>query len=197
MVENDVKVNNSERKDSRAMRPNTILGMLFSGAIVFALVGCAGGAPASAPESAAQEEAVVAVEGQEPESEEADDGGSAAVKAETTMPSGARPAGVGLAFPVPEGWPEIYPLTEEKVGGSMAWTAAFEFDGDAKSAAGEYQGLLKDAGFDANPYAPGEMTNDASLFAEGNVAGEFYKAFINFDTMADGTPRASLHLEAQ
>lgn len=157
--------------------------MVFSGAVLLALVGCAGDSPAPEPESVAQEESAIEVEGQE-------SGGN-----ETTMPSGARPASDSFPFPVPEDWAELHPFTEEKIGASMAMVATYEFPGDAKSAAALYEQLLKSGGFEAYPYAPGELVNDASLMVEGTVSGEDYKGGIDFDTTAEGTQRASIHLQ--
>lgn len=108
---------------------------------------------------------------------------------ETTIPDGARAASAEFPFPVPEDWAELEPFTEEKLGKDITMSGGFEYPGDAKTAAAHYQQLLIAAGFDAYPYGPGELTNQASIAAEGVVNGEMRIAILNFDVFADGYQR--------
>lgn len=181
------------------MASKRILGVLFSGVIIFALVGCAGDAPASEPVT--QGESVV--EGDAPATETETETGTEIETVtepevgatETTMPSGARPASDAFPFPVPADWAELDPFMEEKNGGSMAMYGAYEFPGEAKSDAALYEGLLKSAGFVIHPNPLGETVHDASFIVEGNVGGDLYKGGIDFDTIMDGIQRAAINLQ--
>lgn len=149
------------------------------------LVGCAASpTPPAAPpceQSADVDDA--------PAEDVADEGAGAG---ETTIPAGARAASPDFPFPVPEDWAELDPFLEEKLGKDITMYGSVEYPGDAKTAAAHYRELLVAAGFDAYPYGPGELTNEASLAAEGVVAGEMRIAIINFDVHADGLQRVSI-----
>lgn len=121
------------------------------------------------------------------------DSGDADV-AKSTIPDGARAASPDFPFPVPEGWEEMEPFTEEKIGKSVAMSAIYAHPGDAETAANTYSQLLKAAGFDAYSYQLGAVTNDASLMVEGAVNGVAYKGPLDFDTDADGTSRVRINL---
>jgi hypothetical protein len=111
---------------------------------------------------------------------------------EITIPDGARAASAEFPFPVPEGWAELGPFAESKLGKDMTMSGSYEYPGDAKVAAAEYMALLTAAGFNAYTYAPGELTNKASIAAEGIINGKPYFALLNFDVHADGYQRVSI-----
>lgn len=113
---------------------------------------------------------------------------------ETTIPAGAYAASADFPFPIPEGWEEIYPFTEEKIGKSAAMTAAYAHPGDAESAAATYEELLSSAGFVAYENPVGALTNAASLMVEGVVNGVAYKGPLDFDTDSEGTNRVAINL---
>lgn len=164
--------------------------LLVTALATFSLLGCA--ASPSTP-AAPPAEPEVELE-QEVDAQENADETNGAPGGETSIPTGARAASADFPFPVPADWAELDPFVEEKVGKDITMYGAVEYPGDAKTAAAHYRELLIAAGFDAYPYAPGELTNQASLAAEGVVDGEMRLAIINFDVHADGSQRASIHV---
>ncbi|MDO5734936.1 MAG: hypothetical protein Q4P15_00510 [Propionibacteriaceae bacterium] len=111
------------------------------------------------------------------------------------MPEGAQPASDEFPFPVPEGWGELEPFAEEKVGGDMRMFASYEFPGDVTAADAAYRALLARAGYavSANPLM--EITNDAAFTVQGPVNGDAYTGSVAFDTDADGVQRANIDLQ--
>lgn len=122
---------------------------------------------------------------------------SADTAAETTIPDGAYAASADFPFPIPEGWEEIYPFTEEEIGKSAAMTAAYSYPGDAESAAATYEDILNSAGFVAYANPVGALTNAASLMVEGVVNGVAYKGPLDFDTDSEGTNRVAINLTVE
>lgn len=173
------------------MTSKRILGVLFSGVVILALIGCAGEPTATDPEPGIQAESVIE---EEAPATEADDSAEAA-STETTIPRGARPASDTFPFPVPEDWAEVEPFMEEKIGGSMGMYGTYEYPGDANSAATLYEDLLKSAGFIIHPNPLGETVHEASFIVEGNVNGNNYTGGIDFDAVADGMQLASINLQ--
>ncbi|MGO3147386.1 MAG: hypothetical protein ACTIJ6_06880 [Leucobacter sp.] len=114
--------------------------------------------------------------------------------AETTIPEGALAASSDFPFPVPEGWDELEPFTEEKIGKDTAMSAVYAHPGDAETAAATYETILKAAGFDAYSHPLGELTNAASLMAEGTVNGVAYAGGLDFDTNSEGVARVRINL---
>lgn len=125
---------------------------------------------------------------------DSDEPGSGADVTDTTIPDGARAATPEFPFPVPDGWEEMEPFTEEKIGKAMAMSAVYAHPGDAETAAETYGQLLKAAGFDVHSNPLGEVTNDASIMVEGAVNGVAYKGGLDFDTNAGGTARVRINL---
>lgn len=114
--------------------------------------------------------------------------------AETTIPAGAVAATESFPFPVPEGWTERIAFEAIQIGASDAMSATYEFTEDFATAATPYKDLLNAAGFTSDTYLPGEMTNEASITADGAINGVNYSGLIDFDTHADGYQRASINL---
>jgi hypothetical protein len=112
--------------------------------------------------------------------------------AEITIPDGAYAASSAFPFPIPNGWQVLDEFTESRLGKNVSMDASVEYPGDAKDAAATYLDLLKSAGFDAYVYGPGELTNQASLAAEGVINGILYLTILNFDLHADGYQRVSI-----
>jgi len=171
------------------MRRLTIRTALIGGAIALLLAGCAAEPGTTAP--AVEPPASSDNDMNTTEPEKTDSGTDSGT---TTMPPGARPASDEFPFPVPEGWREIAPFTEEKIGKKLAMTALYEFPGDAESAAATYKALLDSAGYSLQPNLIGEVVHDATFIVEGPVAGTRYSGGIDFDTMADGVQTAVIHL---
>jgi hypothetical protein len=109
-----------------------------------------------------------------------------------TIPAGAYAASDEFPFPVPEGWQVLDEFVAGTLGKDVTMDGSVEYPGDAKEAAATYLSLLKAAGFDAYTYAPGEVTNQASLAADGVINGTLYLAILNFDVHADGYQRVSI-----
>lgn len=170
------------------MRAHRINSLIVGAVVLMALSGCAS-APADvvplAPSpgtSTEQEQAP----GQDTDVE------TDAAASEVTIPSGAYAASGALLFPVPEGWAELDPFEESKLGKDVTVSGSVEYPGDAKDAAATYLAVLKAAGFNAYTYAPGELTNPASLAAEGLIGGIPHFALLNFNVHADGYQRVSI-----
>lgn len=170
--------------------------LLAVGAVLLlTLTGCAAEPGASSPESQAPsagsgEQSAPAQEpetAQDPETE-----GDVNASAETTIPAGAYAASAEFPFPIPDGWGVIYPFTEGKLGKDVSMDASIEYPGDAKDAAASYLSVLTAAGFEAGTYGPGELTNQASLYAKGRINGISYSAILNFDVHADGLQHVSI-----
>lgn len=160
-------------------------------ALAFVLTGCGSGdstaddAPApSAVENETQNEQV--------DDAAAGDGDSAAGASEITIPAGAYPASPEFPFPVPDGWAILEPFEETKLGKDLVMSGGVEYPGDAKDAAAIYKDILIAAGFDAYNFAPGELTNQASLAAHGVINGEPRTAILNFDMFADQYQRVAI-----
>lgn len=171
-------------------------------ALLVALSGCASSAdtddpPAAAPEtSAAAAPVPEATEGGDTDVVDAADGDAeepAGADTDTSIPAGAYAAQGEFPFPIPEGWTELDPFTEDTLGKDASMYGSVEYPGDAKDAAAVYLDVLRAAGFDAYAYAPGEMTNQASLAAEGRINGTPYIAILDFDVHADGYQRVSIN----
>lgn len=122
----------------------------------------------------------------------ASEGESTNESAETSIPAGAYAASAEFPFPIPDGWEILDPFVEGKLGKDSSMDGSVEYPGDAKDAATTYLTILKDAGFNAYPYGPGELTNQASLAAEGRINDIGYTAILNFDVHADGLQRVSI-----
>ena len=170
------------------MRTSPRSAMLIAVLAALSLAGCAA-TPELAPAEPAEPSVAV---GEESTTTDGSDDDAAPAAGETTIPDGARAASPDFPFPVPEDWAELDPFVEEKLGKDITMAGSVEYPGDAKAAAKHYQELLIAAGFDAYPYGPGELTNQASIAAEGTVNGELRIAIINFDVHADGHQRASI-----
>lgn len=140
------------------------------------------------------------VEQNEAEQQNSDSSDSDAVdsgSSATVMPPGAQPIGADFPFPVPEGWPELWPLEDVKIGKTQSKSAAFVFPGDASSAAATYQNLLGAAGFEVHPSPLAEQVHDAGFVVEGNIGGTPYAGTLDFDTDAEGVQRVAIHLTPQ
>lgn len=162
--------------------------LAVSAAFLLMLTGCAPETTTTAPEDASPDTSVT--QEQAPSEEEsAEPSGEAS---DITIPAGAYAASADFPFPVPEGWSILEPFVEGTLGKDVSMDGSVEYPGDAKEAAATYLEVLKAAGFDAYVYAPGELTNQASLAAEGSINGTQYTAIINFDVHADGYQRASI-----
>lgn len=157
--------------------PRTRL-LLVSTALVVALTGCAASPATSNTGDPAPNKSTV----EQPNSASSD----------TVIPAGAYAASDAFPFPIPDGWTILDPFTEGKLGKDVSIDGSVEYPGDAKAAAATYLDLLKAAGFVAYTYAPGEITNQASLAAEGSIDGTDYTAILNFDVHADGLQRVSI-----
>src|SRR5690606_10887312 len=114
-----------------------------------------------------------------------------------TIPAGARAGSADFPFPVPESWAELDSFAEEKVGKDIAMYAAYEYPGEATAAAEHYKSLLSAAGYQVRDDPLGALTNQAALWVEGPVNGEPYHGGITFDSHADGSQRAIIHLTLQ
>lgn len=160
---------------------------------VFGLAACASSTAAPVPASeAASSEAPSRASAEDQDSDSQSDGGAAA--GEASIPSGARAASAEFPFPVPEEWQELEPFVEGTIGKDTAMSAIYAHPGDAETAAGVYEQILKAAGFDAYANPVGALTNDASLMAEGLVNGVAYKGSLDFDTNAEGVARVRINL---
>lgn len=172
--------------------PRTRL-LLVGTALIVALTGCASN-PAtsetgeSGPNASTTEKPR---EGQDSEPQ------STPASSDTVIPPGAYAASEAFPFPIPEGWEILDSFTEGTLGKDVSIDGSVEYPGDAKGAAATYLDLLKTAGFDAYTYAPGELTNQASLAAEGSIDGTVYNAILNFDVHADGLHRVSITIVEQ
>lgn len=150
-------------------------------------------ADTSAPPPATEASATTTTEGDSsPAPSDADS--SPAPAAADVMPEGARPASTDFPFPVPEGWTELYPFTEEKIGKDLAMSGAFEFPGDAATASATYSQLLEEAGFEIHPNPLGEQVHAASFVVKGTVQGVAYAGTLDFDTDAEGTQQVAIDL---
>lgn len=157
-------------------------------ALLLALTGCASNPSSSKPDSqVADTNDTQEIPQQQTPDSEADPQASG-----VTIPAGAYAASAEFPFPVPEGWTVLDEFTEGKLGKDITMDGSVEYPGDAKDAAVIYLNLLKDAGFNAYVYAPGELTNQASLAAEGVINDILYLAILNFDVHADGYQRVSI-----
>lgn len=152
--------------------------------LMFALSACASNSSDSEPVAHESNSS----EGKETDIELAGEAGTADI----SIPDGAYAASGNLLFPIPEGWNELEPLTEGKLGKDITTSGSVEYPGDAQGDAATYLEVLKAAGFNAYTYAPGELTNKASLAAEGFIDGTEYFAMLNFDEHADGFQRVSI-----
>lgn len=169
----------------RTHQPRYLTRLLIVGtAFLFTLSGCAPGPMDNGPDAQGPGTGTT----QEP----APDQGSDAAASDITIPAGAYAASGDLLFPIPDGWAELDPFTEGKLGKDVTTSGSVEYPGDAQEAAATYLAVLKAAGFDAYTYAPGELTNKASLAAEGMINGLPYFALLNFDVHADGYQRVSI-----
>jgi hypothetical protein len=113
---------------------------------------------------------------------------------DSSIPDGAHAATADFPFPIPDGWEEINPFTEEKIGKSLAMSAVYTRPADAQAAADTYIQLLKNAGFEIHANPTGELVHDASFIAEGVINGVVYKGGLDFDTDANGTARVVINL---
>lgn len=156
-------------------------------ALLLALVGCASDPSGNAPETQVADSS----SSQEAPEQSLDTDGEAEL-AEVTIPAGAYAASAEFPFPVPDGWTILDEFTEGRLGKDVTMDGSIEYPGDAKDAAATYLSVLKEAGFDAYTYAPGEATNQASLAAEGIINDTLYLAILNFDVHADGYQRVSV-----
>lgn len=118
----------------------------------------------------------------------------AAQPTEYVMPAGARPASADFPFPVPDGWPELTPFTQDKIGKDISMSATFGHPGDAKAASASYQQLLEKAGYQNHPNPLGEQVHAASFVTKGHVNGTAYSGTLDFDTDASGTQRVVINL---
>lgn len=162
--------------------------VVASSVLLLVLTGCASGASGGAPGTPAAD----AADTQATASPQSSDSDAATEASEITIPSGAYAASAAFPFPVPEGWAVLDDFVEGTLGKDVTMDGSVEYPGDAKEAAATYLGVLKDAGFDAYTYAPGEITNPASLAAEGVINGTLYLTILNFDVHADGLQRVSI-----
>jgi len=157
-------------------------------ALLLALTGCAAESAEPSPQAqtadAGTSQSTAPDQGSSPE--------PSAGSSETSIPAGAYAASADFAFPVPEGWAVLEPFVEGTLGKDVAVHGSVEYPGDAKAAAATYLELLKAAGFNAYTYGPGELTNQASLAAEGTIGGTAYTAILNFDVHADGLQHVSI-----
>lgn len=169
------------------MRLSRISILAACAAFLLVSAGCAAEPSAPSPDVAPSASAP-----QQPASDEGSDAEAPAGSAEVTIPAGAYAAHADFPFPVPEGWAVLDPFTEGKLGKDVSIDGSVEYPGDAKAAAGTYLDVLNAAGFDAYTYGPGELTNQASLAAEGVIGGVAYVAILNFDVHADGYQRVSI-----
>jgi len=168
----------------------SVLGGFF---VVIGLLGCTGsGGAAGEPEAA-----VVGGGVEEEQGAPSEEGGDEAEPdAGQAVPEGARPGSAGFPFPVPVDWEELEPFQVIKIGKDPAMAAAFIYPGDADAAAESYQELLEAAGFTIHPNPLGDVVNAASFIAEGLVDGVAYSGTLDFDEIADGTPRVAINLTA-
>jgi len=155
--------------------------------LLLALVGCASNPSGDSPETQAAD-----TSSQEAAPEQSLDTDGEVDVAEITIPAGAYAASAEFPFPIPDGWEVLDEFTEGTLGKDITMDGSIEYPGDARDAAATYLSLLKEAGFDAYTYAPGEATNQASLAAEGVINGTLYLAILNFDVHADGYQRVSV-----
>lgn len=161
--------------------------LVISTALLLTVTGCA-----SEPENTTTENQVVDTGNIENSTPDQATASKSEGTSEISIPSGAYAASAEFPFPVPEGWSILDPFVEGKLGKDISMDGSIEYPGDAKDAAATYLDLLKAAGFDAYTYGPGELTNQASLAAEGMISGTSYTAILNFDTHADGLQRVSI-----
>ena len=168
-------------------RSFTTTALVLAG--LLSLTGCA----AEAPVAGSPDEQGITDAGQESEAT-AVESDEAAEGSETTMPPGARPASADFPFPVPEGWPELDPFTEEKLGKNLAMSGSVIYPGDAQSAAATYQQLLQEAGFQIHPHPLGEQVNAASFIVTGRIDGVVYAGGLDFDTDFNGNQRVAINL---
>lgn len=170
------------------MRKYRYSSYVVGAAFLIFLAGCASEPAATDTESQVADAGDVQPSTAEQEPETDTDTASS----ETTIPAGAYAASADFPFPVPEGWAVLYPFTEGTLGKDVSMDASVEYPGDAKEAAATYLSILTAAGFDANTYAPGELTNQASLVAKGRINDTAYTTLLNFDVHADGLQRVSI-----
>src|SRR5690606_8546672 len=171
----EVSAVTADGKQENIVRTSPRSAMLIAVLAALSLAGCAA-TPELAPAEPAEPSVAV---GEESTTTDGSDDDAAPAAGETTIPDGARAASPDFPFPVPEDWAELDPFVEEKLGKDITMAGSVEYPGDAKAAAKHYQELLIAAGFDAYPYGPGELTNQASIAAEGTVNGELRIAIIN------------------
>ncbi|MFC7789401.1 hypothetical protein ACU045_10520 [Microbacterium sp. MAHUQ-60] len=156
-------------------------------AVLLVLTGCASDGPQSASDATGAATNTTHETPQEPRTDSAADVDST----EITIPAGAYAASAEFPFPIPEGWAVLDEFVEGKLGKDITVDGSVEYPGEAKDAAATYLTLLKDAGFDAYTYSPGELTNQASLAADGFINGTRYLTILN-DVHADGKQRVSV-----
>lgn len=158
---------------------------------ILGLASCA--SPSAEPQSVSQHESAAATDtGSSTDNNESDSDTSDMT--DSTIPDGAHAATADFPFPIPDGWEEIAPFTEEKIGKSLAMSAVYARPDDAKAAADTYSQLLKNAGFEIHANPTGEVVHDASFIVEGVVNGVVYKGGLDFDTDANGTARVVINL---
>ncbi|MDO5676171.1 MAG: hypothetical protein Q4G35_01550 [Propionibacteriaceae bacterium] len=172
--------------------PRTRL-LVVSTALIFALTGCAADPATKEPKEPSPNTSTT----EQPRENQDSEPQSTPATSDTVIPPGAYAASDAFPFPIPEGWEILDPFTEGTLGKDVSIDGSVEYPGDAKEAAATYLDLLKTAGFDAYTYAPGEITNQASLAAEGNINGTAYTAILNFDVHADGSKRVSITIVEQ
>ncbi len=170
------------------MHPHRNRLLAACAALLLVLTGCASEPSGSDPGAPVADTSTP--QGSAPE--QSPDSAAPAGAADTTIPPGASAASAEFPFPVPEGWAVLHEFTEEKVGKQLTMGGSVEYPGEAKDAAATYLRILKEAGFDASTYAPGELTNQASLVAEGAIQGTHYVVLLNFDVHADGHQHVSI-----
>lgn len=174
----------------KKMHRTVVIGTLALAGI-FGLASCA--SSFAEPQSVSQSEPAAATDtasstdNNEPDSDASD-------MTDSTIPDGAHAATADFPFPIPDGWEEIEPFTEEKIGKSISMSAIYTRPDDATAAADTYSQLLEKAGFEIHANPTGEMVHDASFIAEGVINGVVYKGGLDFDTDANGTARVVINL---
>lgn len=165
---------------------------LVAGAILlFALTGCASGAPSAGTDGQAPDTSTSPAAPADAAAPDAS-GDQASTGADIIIPAGAYAASGDLLFPIPDGWAELDPFTPGKLGKDVTTSGSVEYPGDAKESAAIYFGVLEAAGFVVNTYPLGEVTNKASIMAEGMIGGVPHFALLNFNEHADGYQRVSI-----
>lgn len=172
------------------MRRTVVIGTLAL-AGMFGLASCASPSAESPP--AGQREPAVATDTAPGADNNASDSETSDM-ADSSIPDGAYAATADFPFPIPDGWEERAPFTEEKIGKSLAMSAVYARPDDAQTAADTYRQLLKRAGFEIHANPVGDTVHEASFIVEGVIKGVVYKGGLDFDTGADGTARVVINL---